>query len=236
MTGTGWEVWLAAAMLLLTHFGVSSTPLRGVLIRTLGEGPYRGLYSVVATVVLVWLVLAYNAAGPQVPLWRLEAAAAYLAIVLMPLSLFLLVGGLSAPNPTAVGSERHMEDPRPVSGVLRITRNPVLWAIGLWAVAHLVANGEPRGIALFGSLAVLALAGTLALDHRNRRTRPMQFAPFEMSTSNLPFLAIVQGRQSLGKVVKEFGWLRLVVVVALYAGLLHGHTWLFGVTPYPPPV
>ena len=37
-------------------------------------------------------------------------------------------------------------------GVLRITRNPVMWGIGLWAVAHMVPNGDWASLLFFGTL------------------------------------------------------------------------------------
>lgn len=39
----------ATAFFLVSHVGISSTPLRGALVRALGERPYLGLYSLVAT-------------------------------------------------------------------------------------------------------------------------------------------------------------------------------------------
>jgi len=233
MTGTLAELWVAALVLLLTHFGISSTSLRPALVGALGEGVYRALYSVVALLALVWLVLAYDAAPYGPVLWDLGAAGGAAVTVVMPVALAFLVAGVSQPNPTAVGSEGRLAEPGIARGVLRLTRNPVMWAIGLWALAHLAANGEARAVGLFGTLAVLALLGTLLIDLKNRKMRAREFAPLEMSTSNLPFLAVVQGRQSFPKAMREIGLIRLAVVVVLYAALLHGHAWLFGVSAYP---
>jgi uncharacterized membrane protein len=233
MTGSVAEVWVAGLVLLLTHFGISSTTLRDRMVRRLGEGPFRGLYSLIAAAALVWLVLAWRAAPPGAILWSLGTVGQGAAVILVPIALFLLVGGLTVPNPTAVGAERHLEDPRPVTGVLRITRNPVMWGIGLWAIGHLAANGDVASIGLFGCLAVLALLGSTLIDAKNRRRRPVLFAPFDLATSNLPFAAVIQGRQSLAGLPQEYGLWRFAVVVALYAVLLHGHEWLFGVSPFP---
>jgi len=233
MTGTLAKLWVAALVLLATHFGISSTSLRPTLVGAIGEGAYRALYSVIALAAMVWLVMAFNRAPFGPVLWDLGAAGDAVVTIVMPIALVLLVAGVSQPNPTAVGSEGRLSEPGIARGVLRITRNPVMWAIGLWAVAHLAANGELRAIGLFGSLAVLALLGASLIDLKNRKQRPRDFAPLEMSTSNLPFLAIVQGRQSFAKAMREIGILRIVAVVALYAGLLHGHAWLFGVAAYP---
>jgi len=51
MTGTLAELWVAALVLLLTHFGISSTSLRPALVKALGEGIYRAFYSVLALAV-----------------------------------------------------------------------------------------------------------------------------------------------------------------------------------------
>jgi len=234
MTGTLAELWLAAAVFILGHFGISSTPLREVLVRRLGEQPYNGLFSLLAVAALAWLIVAYNAAPPGPWLWSLPAVGPYLAIVVLPLAVLLLVGGVSQPNPTAMGGDHHLDDARPARGTLRITRHPVMWAIGLWALTHIVANGSLRDIVFFGSFAVLALAGTVLIDAKHGARHGASFERFAAATSNLPFLAIATGRQSLVKTLRELGPVRLVVVVALYGALLHLHTWLFGVSPYPP--
>jgi|HigsolmetaAR203D_1030402.scaffolds.fasta_scaffold00064_74 uncharacterized membrane protein len=233
MVGSMWSLVAAGAFLLLTHFGIASTGLRGRLVDAMGEGPYRGVFSLVAFAALFWLILAYNAAPPFPVLWDLHPYGSYLPIILMPVALVLLVGGLSAPNPTAAGWERDLHEPEPARGALRITRHPVMWAFGLWAVAHMVPNGDLASVLFFGFLAVLALGGTIFIDARNRRSRPAVFAPFELKTSNLPFLAILQGRQELGRAVRELGFWRLAGAVALYAALLHGHRFLFGAVPFP---
>jgi uncharacterized membrane protein len=45
----------ATAAFLLTH-SVTSSPLRPVLVRAMGEWPYRGAYSLVAFATLGWMI------------------------------------------------------------------------------------------------------------------------------------------------------------------------------------
>ncbi len=234
MTGTIAEVWVAGLVLLATHFGLSSTSLRDVLAARLGEQPFRGLFSVIALAALVWLVVAFNHAPPGPRLWWLDTAGPWLAVIVMPVALLLLVGGVSMPNPTAVGGEAQLDSDEPARGVLRLTRNPVMWGTGLWALVHIAANGVVRDLAFFGTLAVLALLGSMLIDLKNRQRQGARFVRFARATSNLPFAAVIQGRQSLGRAFAETGPVRMAVVVVLYAGLLHGHAWLFGPVPYPP--
>jgi uncharacterized membrane protein len=233
MTGDlGW-VALAGAFLLGSHFGISSTGLRARLIDRLGEKAYLGLYSIVALVALVLLVMAYESA-PFVLLWTASIWMWFVPLLVMPFALLFLVGGLSAPNPTAVGQDALLEKELGPRGVLRITRNPVMWAIGLWAAAHMVPNGDAASLLFFGSLAVLALLGAVLIDAKNALRKGDAWVRWATLTSNIPFFAIVQGRQNLGVAIREIGWFRLAVVVVLYAALLHGHRWLFGVSPLPP--
>ncbi|UEM03043.1 NnrU family protein [Skermanella rosea] len=233
MTGNfGWLA-LAAAFLLASHFGVSSTGLRAALVRRIGERAYTGVYSIVALGAIVWLARAY-AAAPYEPVWFPSAWMWFFPLVLMPLAFLLLVGGVSTPNPTAVGQGALLEKELGPRGVLRITRNPVMWAIGLWAVSHMIPNGDWASLLFFGTLAVLALLGSALIDSKNAVRKGLAWERWTELSSNVPFAAIVQGRQNLAATVREIGWIRLVVALALYAGLLHGHAWLFGVSPLPP--
>lgn len=231
MTGTIAHLSAAGLFLLLTHFGISSTPLRAALVGRLGEKPYLGLYSLVSALAFWWLVAAYKAA-PHVPVWPPAGGLAWVPVLLVPVALFLLVAGLSTPNPTSVGQEKLLTgDREPVRGILRVTRNPFLWGVGLWAVAHMVPNGDLASLILFGTLALLALGGSVLIDAKLARRLGAAWDRYAARTSNLPFAAILAGRQSL--VWREIGWWRPALALLLYGGLLHLHRTLFGVSPLP---
>ncbi|KAA0676634.1 NnrU family protein [Roseomonas genomospecies 6] len=231
MTGTIAHLSAAGLFLLLTHFGISSTPLRAALVGRLGEKPYLGLYSLISALAFWWLAAAYNGA-PYVPLWPPAGGLAWVPVLLVPVALFLLVCGFSTPNPTAVGQEKLLTgDREPVRGILRVTRNPFLWGVGLWAVAHIVPNGDLASLILFGTLALLALGGSVLIDAKMARRLGADWDRYAARTSNLPFAAILAGRQSL--VWREIGWWRPALALLLYGGLLHLHRMLFGVSPLP---
>jgi uncharacterized membrane protein len=105
-----------------------------------------------------------------------------------------------------------------------------MWGVALWALAHIVPNGDAAAVVLFGTLAVLALLGTLLIDHKLRARRGAQWQRFAALTSNLPFAAILAGRQHL--VLAEIGWRRIGIALALYVALLALHPWLFGLSPF----
>ena len=50
--------WALAAFVLI-HVGISATGLRTVLVRAIGEGPYRGLFALVSLALIIWLVRGF---------------------------------------------------------------------------------------------------------------------------------------------------------------------------------
>lgn len=212
----------ATAAFLLTHF-VASTPLRAVLVKALGEWPYRGLYSVVALATLAWMITAYANAPPEL-LWP---GLRFVPVVVMPFAFVLLACGYWR-NPTMVGADQLLKSDEPARGMIRITRHPLMWAIMLWAGAHILARGDLKSVVFFGGLLLLAGFGTILMDAR-KKSNP-DWARFAAVTSNLPFVAVAQGRNRIAW--REIGWLRPAIGLALFAAFFSGHLWLFGATPY----
>jgi uncharacterized membrane protein len=198
---------------LATHF-VSSTPLRPALVRTMGEWPYRGLYSLVAFVTLGWMIWAY-ANAPSRFLWLWWREAPYIA---MPVAFVLIACGYWR-NPTMVGADKLLRSEDPARGVIRITRHPIMWGVMLWAVAHILARGDVKGLVFFGGLFLVALLGTISMDRR-KRSNP-DWPRFAAVTSHVPFVAIAQGRNRLDW--REIGWLRPAVGLLAFLGVLAFH-------------
>lgn len=224
----------AASAFVLIHFLISGTKVRDGLIARLGEGPYLGLFSLGSAAILTWLGFAYGGArhAPDNELvWMADPAMRYVQLVLQFVAVFLIVVGLTTPNPTSVKQEGVLARPDAVQGILRITRHPFLWGVALWALGHLLVNGDAASLILFGSLLALALAGTAGIDAKRKRLQGLKWDPFAVQTSNVPFLAIVQGRQRLS--LGEMGWWRIALAVAIWAALTWGHGHIFGVAALP---
>jgi uncharacterized membrane protein len=218
----------ASVFFLLIHFGVSGTRLRDVLVARIGTGPYRGAFALASIVGLVWMSSAYGRA-PAVDLWGQLIGLRPLAFVLVFIA-FLFVGiGLATPSPTRVGMESTLtQGTDSVRGVVRITRHPFLWGVGLWAFVHLIVNGDLASLILFGSLLLLALVGTAFIDAKRRRNFGDQWSRFAQATSNVPFAAIATGRNQLGPALREIGILRSVIATLAYVLVLIFHGRLFG--------
>jgi uncharacterized membrane protein len=118
-----------------------------------------------------------------------------------------------------------------VRGILRVTWIPFLWRSGLWAVAHGIATGDVAGILTFGSVAVLGLAGSFVLDGRKAGRHSIEGARFASGSSNIPFAAILAGRQHFA--LGEIRWWRLALALVLFGAAVVGHWWAFGVVPLP---
>lgn len=215
---------LATAAFVVTHF-VPSTPLRARLVAWLGQRAYLGLYSLVALATLVWTIWAYRHA-PLVPLWN---GWRYLPLLLMPFALVLLAAGYLSRNPTMVMQEDKLKAEEPARGILRVTRHPLMWAFALWAFAHLLARGDVRSLILFGGFLLLALVGTVLIDRR-KAALGEDWRRFAAVTSNVPFLAIAQGRNRF--VPAEVGWRKPLIALLLFVVLLLLHPYIFGARPY----
>lgn len=220
----------AAAVFVLLHLLVSGTRLRGALVSGIGEGPYMGLFSLASVAALVWLAIAYgHAKGMGGVYWDLGRGARDAQLVIQLIAFLLIVPGLFTRNPTSVKQEASLDRPDVASGMLRITRHPFLWGVAIWAAGHLLVNGDTPSILLFGSLLVLAVFGTFSIDAKRKRALGEKWDGFAAQTSNVPFGAIVSGRQKLS--LGEIGWWRIGLAVAIYAAALFAHPYLFGVNP-----
>lgn len=190
------QVLAAAAAFVGTHF-LLSHPLRRPLVARIGEGPFLGLYSLVAAVTLMWLALAYRAAPMGPLLWPVGDGLWALATLLMLLASVLLVGSLignpALPDPT--GAKKPVPDAR---GVYAITRHPMMWAFALWGVSHILVLPEPSNIILALAVILLALVGAAMQDRKKAALQPDFWSAWRARTSYWPFAAIAAGRARFG--------------------------------------
>jgi len=222
-------MFVASGFWIGIHLIVGS-PVRTAIAARIGEIGFRGLFALLSAVGLAGLIFAWIAA-PYVALWPPGTGLGYAPIVVMPFALLFLVYSLTQPNPTSAGPEPKAGTELPVRGMTRITRHPGLWAFALWAVAHLLANGDLASLLLFGSILLVALNGMSSIDRKLLRKLGTGYEVFRQRTSILPFAAIAAGRQTMSW--RELGWWRPLLALALYVALLHVHGELFGVPAIP---
>jgi uncharacterized membrane protein len=215
------EFLTSLLVFLASHVLPARTGLRAWAVGRIGHGPYMAAYSVVSLAIVIWIVVAAGRA-PYVELWPQASWQAWAPLLVMPFALVLLTAGLVQPNPLSIGLMR-ADRPDTTVGITRITRHPVLWGFGLWALAHIVPNGDLVSVILFGGLGVFAFAGMAALDRRRRREMGDDpWADRVRETTTVPFGATFTGRTLAAA---AFG---IAVYLAL---LLGGHVLLFGTDP-----
>ena len=220
---------LAAIFFAGIHLGVAGTTLRDRAIAALGQNGYRVAFSIATVVGLAWLVMAYNRA-PYVVTWgMLEWWKPFAIILMLPASLLVVVG-LTTPNPTAVAQENRLA--QPPQGIVRVTRHPFLTGVAIWALVHLIGNGDVASCVFFAVWAVVALAGTVSIDRKRRRLLgAAAWEPFAAQTSIVPFAAVAAGRNRFRP--GEIGAWRWGAAVIVYVLMLVGHADVVGVSPFP---
>jgi uncharacterized membrane protein len=220
-----WPLGLATLAFVGGHVVLSG--LRGPLIGVLGRWAYLGFYSATALAAFVWMCLAF-ADAPRVVLWTVPAWNPWPALALMAVACVLLVCGYLSPNPTAVIlGDGVIARSDPAQGIIRVTRHPVMWAVALWACAHILSRGDLASLVFFGGFGALALGGAAHMDRRRRREGGEDWQRLEAASSYLPFAAALQGRAKIS--LAEIGWWRIVLGLALWLALAHYHGRFIGI-------
>ncbi|MGC4249977.1 MAG: NnrU family protein [Sphingobium sp.] len=190
-------VLVAAIAFVGTHF-LLSHPLRAPLVGRWGEKGFLGVYSLVAAVTLVWLILAYRASPLTPMLWPVGDGLWMAVTLLMLLAAILLMGSLIG-NPALPDPEGRLTVPAQAKGVYAITRHPMMWAFALWGVGHILVYPVTANIILALSIILLALGGAALQDRKKEALHPENWRQWEARTSYWPFAAIAAGRASFGR-------------------------------------
>jgi uncharacterized membrane protein len=167
---------------------------RDAAMARLGAGAWKGLYSVASVITLVLVIYAFGQARQITgmlyypPVWM-----SHIALTLMLIAMICLVASLLPPGRIATK-----------------TKHPLVLSVKIWALSHLLANGETSSVILFAAFLAWGVVMRIALKRRERAgllVRP----------------AFVSARYDLIAVVGG---------VALWAAFIFKlHEWLIGVQP-----
>jgi uncharacterized membrane protein len=199
-----------------SHLAMSH-PLRGGMVKALGAGGFQIGYSLVSLAALAWVYFAFIAApGADLPGsgeagWALATLLTWPAMVLLAGS---LAGNPALPTPMAEAQARAA--PR---GVLRVTRHPMMWGIGLWAASHLVLFWSTRTMVTAFAMGFLALVGAHLQDAKKAAQMGAAWEEWSRKTSYWP---------RLGQFLRV-GAVPLVAGTALWLGASWLHLWRAGI-------
>lgn len=166
---------LGLVLFLGTHAFTMARGPRAALIGRLGEGGFKGLYSLLSAAGLVLIGVGfyqYRAAG-YIPVWEPPVFTRHLALLLMLVSFILLAAS------------------RP-SHIRAFAKHPMLLAVKVWATAHLISNGDLGSILLFGAFLAWAVAARIAVKRRDRAAGVVAGGPAPQGWRN-DVVAVVAG-------------------------------------------
>jgi len=203
------------------HLLLSSLTVRHTLVARLGEQRFRGLYSLVAFaffIPLVWVYSAHRHSGPWLWAWR-GTSVHWVMYPGMALAFVLLVASLVRPSPASV-----VPGEATPKGAFRITRHPLLMAIALFGLLHLLPNGSTTDIVFFGGFVTFSLIGARHQDERKLATNAAGFRPFYEATPFLPFTGgnTMLGLREMSPFVVAAGVAAAVVVRTFHASWFGG--------------
>lgn len=128
---------------------------RDAMVAKLGAGPWKALYSLASLAGFLLVIGGYAAARAEpVPLWSPPPWTRHLALLLM-LPVFPLLVATYLPG-----------------RIRAAAKHPMLAAIKLWAVAHLLANGTLADVVLFGSFLAWAVLDRISVKRREAAAPP----------------------------------------------------------------
>ena len=123
---------------------------RAAAIARLGEGPYKGVITLVTLLAIALMVVGYRWADEDpFILWTAPLWLWHLNNALMALAVVVFIAGFFA------------------SPVRRWIRNPQLTGVKIWTAAHLLVNGDVHSVLLFGGLLAWAVVATIGTKRRD---------------------------------------------------------------------
>jgi uncharacterized membrane protein len=183
---------------LMLFLGVHSVRIvaenwRTQTIARLGALPWKGIYSLLSLLGFGLIIWGFDLARAQpVQLWHPPLAMRHLAS-LLTLIAFVLLAAAYVPG----------------NGIKARLHHPMVLAVKVWALAHLLANGKLAQVVLFGAFLVWAVLNFAAARRRDRQSGTVYASGKAAATA-------------LTVVVGGFAW-------AVFAFWLHG--WLIGIRP-----
>ena len=190
---------LGLVVFLGTHAFTMVRAPRAALMGRVGEGPYKILYSVLSLVGIILIAQGFGQyrAGNWIDVWNPPVWTRHLALTLNILAFVFFVAAY-------------------VPGrIKRTLKHPMLAGIKVWALAHLIANGDLGSMLLFGSILAWAVMARISVKRRRDEVR-----------------------DHAGPAVEPAGWRNDAIAVAIglvawFAFARWLHPWLIGVSAWP---
>jgi uncharacterized membrane protein len=157
---------------LVLFLGIHLVPtlpgMRNRLLESFGEKRYKGVFSLVSALGLALIVIGYFRAPAETRLFDPFPGAIAIAPIAMAISFVLLA---------AANMRTHIR---------HAVRHPMLIGVGIWALVHLLANGDAKATLLFGAFLAYAVIDIISVTRRHA------FKPFK-PVAKQDAIAVVAG-------------------------------------------
>jgi len=182
-------LWLGVIVWSVVHAMPSLAPgIRAALIQRMGENGYKIAFAATIIVSIVLMVIGWQSAVADI-VYEPPAWGRHLAMLLMLITFLLFAFSHGKSN------------------MRRFIRHPQLTAVVVWAIAHLLANGDSRSVVLFGVIGLWALVEMVLLNRRDAPPAPPEPRPWSAELKPV------------------------VIGVVIYVVIVLLHPYLFGVSP-----
>ena len=147
---------LGLIVFIAPHVFVTRRDARANLIAQVGEGPYKIAFSILSVlgIALIAYGFAWYRAAEWINVWSPPVWTRHLALVLVWPAIIMIVAAYIPGN------------------IKRVLKHPMLAGVKLWALAHLLANGDLGSIILFGSILAWAVYDRISLKRRTDAGAP----------------------------------------------------------------
>jgi uncharacterized membrane protein len=167
---------------------------RQAMVDRMGPSAWRGVYSVLSILTLVLLIYGFGIARTQTTvLYTPPQGMVHLTLLLMLLALICLAASLL-----------------PAGYIATKTKHPMVLSVKIWALAHLLVNGDSASVLLFAAFLAWGVILRISLKRR-QRAGEVVLRPFVSSRYDI--YAVVLG------------------AVAWVLILFKLHEWIIGVSP-----
>ena len=117
--------------------------------KNMGENKYMGLYSVVALIGFVLMIKGFGDMRPSQVLYEAPSWGFHANTLLTPIALILFIASQF-----------------PAGHIKKRLKHPMLVSIKLWALGHLLSNGELNSVILFGAFLAFAVIDRIRVKRR----------------------------------------------------------------------
>jgi len=146
---------LGLCLFIAIHLFPAFQTKRRDLIERFGELKYKGVFALVSLASFA-LILIGKGSAPFVEIWQPPQMLSIVTKLLMLPTMILLVAAYIPSN------------------FKRKIRHPMLMAVKVWALGHLLINGDLASIILFGSFLAFAVLSMISANRRAEWVKPAE--------------------------------------------------------------